>query len=103
MALSMETNLANKTFHTFLIEEINEVKETELDNELNSLAMELRILSMSVDGLAIRRLNADFKKIDNLFIKLDYLDFKSKNILLEQIMEKIENLRAKITALETIY
>ena len=86
----------------------NKEKEKIIDNKLIELEKDLAELEFKIKALGIvdfnsnittlvnRRYYDELEKIDELIVKLDYFDPKTKNLYLDEIDERVVNLYSQI-------
>lgn len=95
-----------KDINTYLfIQDENEKKEKFLNKRIEQLETDIKELDLSarkkrenaiISSLALNSYYKDLAYIDELFIKADYLDPISANLLMDEIGEKIEQLNEKM-------
>lgn len=95
-----------KNINTYLfIQDENERKEEFLNQRIEKLETEIKELDLNarqkretalISTLALNSYYKDLAAIDELFIKADYLDPISANLLMDEIGERIENLNEKM-------
>jgi len=93
----------NEDINLAMIRKENKEKEEYLQEKLQGIEKILKEIeiehfkkmdesNIEVDKFVLKKAYRELSKIDNLFIRLDYLDIKSMNLMMDEIDDQLDEL-----------
>ena len=93
----------NEDLNLAMIRKENKEKEEYLQEKLQGIEKILKEIeiehfkkmdesNIEVDKFVLKKAYRELSKIDNLFIRLDYLDIKSMNLMMDEIDDQLDEL-----------
>ena len=108
-ALKIDKELINSLINSqSIVQYENKKKEEYINRKIENIERDIKELEVDyitklnipnkskLEHLFLRRFYNELEEIDNLFVKVDYLDPKSANLLMDDIDDRVDQLKQDI-------